>query len=142
MAPSGPFVQVACFCEKVIQDTTGVFSLIRIIDTIEHSTSGPNPPEKMPPFNFRMYMVLMLKSGDALGRWNLKIEPHLPTGETKQPFTFTTHFEGEEKGHNIILDFTFTAEYEGIYWFKVYLDDNDLLTALPLRVKYNRLVIS
>ncbi|WP_322509391.1 DUF6941 family protein [Anaerolinea sp.] len=136
----GPYVQVACFCETVIQDVKGSFSLIRVVDTIEHSVSGPNPPAEMPPFQFRLNLVLMLKSGMAQGRWDLKIVPQLPTGETGEPLLFTAHFEGDEKGQNFIIDFSFVVKHEGIHWFKVYLGD-DLLTAIPLRVKYSRQII-
>jgi hypothetical protein len=137
----GPFIQAACFCETVLQDTTGTFSLIRIVDTIEQSASGPNPPEHMPPISFRLKLVIMLKSGEARGRWDLKIIPQLPTGETKTPLLFTVHLEGDEKGHNVILDFAFTLEHEGLHYFNIFLDQ-DKLTAIPLRVKYSRQVTS
>jgi len=53
--------------------------------------------------------------------------------------TVTVHFEGEEKGHNVITRMALTFEHEGLYWFKVYLGE-ELLTAIPLRVRYNRIV--
>ena len=141
----GPFVQVACFCETVLQEVNGAHSLIRIIDTLIHTQTGPNPPKELPPFNYPLTMVLMFKSGMALGRSTLKVVPHLPTGETRDPLLLTIHFEGEEKGANVTANITFPFEYEGVYWFKVYLTDPDevadkLMTAIPLRVKYNRVI--
>jgi len=137
----GPFVQAACFCDTVLQETAGVFSLIRVVDTVEQSATGPNPPHEMPAFTIRLKMVIMLKSGSALGRRDLKIVPQLPTKETKDPLIYSVHFEGEEKGHNFLIDFGFTLEHEGVYWFKIYIaDENEenILTSIPLRAKYNR----
>ena len=135
----GPYVQAACFCDMVLQEQTGVLSLIRIIDVFEYTASGPNPPEDMPPTPYRFKLVLMLKSGNARGRYNLRVVPQLPNGVTKDSFIASTHFEGEEKGQNVILDMAFVFEVEGLYWFNVYID-NDKLTAIPFRAKYNRIV--
>jgi hypothetical protein len=135
----GPYIQVACLCELLIEDKTGVASVIRIIDTLTHTQAGPNPPEDMPPVPFNMKLVLMFKSGRARGRFNLRMVPQLPTGETKEGIIATVHFEGEEKGVNFAANMAFVFEHEGLYWFNVYLDD-EKLTAIPFRVKYNRIV--
>jgi len=136
---SGPYVQAACFCDTIIEDKSGALSLIRIVDTISHTEAGANPPEDMPPLSYDLKLVVMLKSGDARGRGTIKVIPQLPTGETKENPEFTVHFEGEEKGCNIVLRLSFPFEMEGLYWFKIYLD-NEKLTAIPIRVKYNRVV--
>jgi hypothetical protein len=137
----GPYIQAACFCDTVIEDKTGVLSLIRIVDTVTHTAVGASPPEDMPEFPYAMKLVLMLKSGMARGRSNLRIVPQLPTGETEQGATVTAYFEGEEKGQNVITNINYIFRIEGLYWFKVYLDET-LLTAIPLRVKYDRAVIA
>ncbi|MFV2045158.1 MAG: hypothetical protein ACC700_18230 [Anaerolineales bacterium] len=135
----GPYVQAACFCDSVIEDKTGALSLIRIIDTVTHTEVDPSPPEQMPPFPYSMKFVLMLKSGQARGRANLRVVPELPTGATMKPFELTAHFEGEERGQNVITNMALKFEVEGLYMFNVYLDE-ELFTAIPLRVKYNRVV--
>ena len=133
----GPYVQAACFCDLALQDTSGAISLIRVIDTIYSSGSGPNSPEEMPSFNHSFNMVIMLKSGMARGRHDMTITPEMPNGEAKDPLLFSVHFEGEEKGANIITKMEFQFKYEGLYWFNIKLGEN-LLTAIPLRVKYQR----
>jgi len=135
----GPYVQMAGICDQVIEDKTGVLSLIRIIDTITHTVEGPNAPPEMPPVTYPMKMVIMLKSGRARGRHELKIIPELPSGETKRPHIRSIQMEGEEKGFNNIINMLFTFTMEGLYWFDVYLDDS-LLTRIPLRIKYNRVI--
>lgn len=52
----------------------------------------------------------------------------------------TAYFEGEEKGQNVIVDMNVSFPIEGLYWFLVYLNEMKL-TAIPLRVKYNRVVL-
>jgi len=135
----GPYVQAACFCDTFIEDKTGSLSLIRVIDTVTHTEAGPSAPEDLPPFPSTLNLILMLKSGKARGRNNLRIVPELPTGSSMDELTVTVHFEGEEKGHNVITRMALTFEHEGLYWFKVYLGE-ELLTAIPLRVRYNRIV--
>jgi hypothetical protein len=137
----GPYIQTACFCEMVLHEKTEVLSLIRVIDTITHGERGPEPPETMPPFPYSLQLVLMMKSGNARGRYDLRITPEKPDGSTDNSQIFTVYFEGEERGSNLILNFNLMFEMEGLYWFNVYIGD-EKLTALPLRVKYQRNVIS
>jgi hypothetical protein len=136
----GPYIQAACFCEQVIEGKDGVLSLIRVIDTLNHGVAGAPPPDEMPPFGYALKVVLMLKSGAARGRHNIRIEPELPNGSTQEAMNMTVHLEGEEKGQNIIANMNFVFTLEGLYWFNVFLDDTKL-TAIPLRVKYDRVVI-
>ena len=135
----GPYVQMAGVCEQVIEDKTGALSLIRIIDTITHTEAGPDTPAEMPNVTYPMKMVIMLKSGRARGRHELKIVPQLPSGEAKAPLIRSIQMEGEERGANNIINMLFTFTMEGLHWFDIYLDDS-LLTRIPLRIKYNRIV--
>lgn len=135
----GPFLQVACLCNLVIEDKRGVLSLIRIIDTLEHRAVGPSPPEDMEPVTYPMKLVLMMKSGKARGRHELKIVPEMPSGLTDSTAGMSIHFEGEDKGNNVVTDLNYTFTQEGLYWFHVYLEDEHL-TSIPFRVKYSRVV--
>jgi len=135
----GPYIQVAALCEKVLQEGDGVLSLIRIVDTINQEVQVKGAPSAeafkvVPPLVCPLTLILALKAGEAKGSHQVKIIPVLPTGETKAPFVRTLHFEGEEKGANLILNLVFEFPYEGLYWFEVYLNE-DLLTRLPLRVR-------
>ena len=56
----GPYVQIAAFCEQVIEEKSGVLSLIRLIDGITRRESGPNPAEEMPAVNYKMKLVIIL----------------------------------------------------------------------------------
>lgn len=135
----GPYIQAACFCDMVIEDKNGVLSLIRVIDRVTRTIRASSPPDEMPPGPYKTHLVLMLKSGSALGRSALKVVPRLPSGETRDPVNVTVHFEGEEKGQNVVMNMEIPLEMEGLYWFEVYIDE-EKLTSIPLRVIYNPIV--
>ncbi len=136
----GPYVQAACFCEQVIEAKDGPLSLIKIVDTLWHQEVGPTPPEDLPAFQYQLKLVLMFKSGRAEGRHEVKVVPELPNGESETAVMQTVHFEGDEKGVNIVLQFVYVFRLEGLYWFKV-LIDNELATKIPLRTRYRRVVM-
>lgn len=135
----GPYIQTACLCETVIQEKTGVVSLIRLVDVLTHTAGGPNPPDTMPPVTFSCKLVIMLKAGEITGRHTLVIEPQLPSGETEVKIPISVQLEGDERGQNIITDLNFVYKYEGLYWFNIYFND-EKLTAIPFRVRYNRII--
>lgn len=138
---SGPYVQVAAFCEKVLEEKDGVLSLIRVVDRITHTVAGPGAPAEMQPFPYQLMLALTLKTGQARGGYNLKIVRELPSGirEESQGPSFRIHFEGEgDRGQNLVLQLQLMFEQEGLHWFDVFLEEQ-LLTRLPLRVVYARI---
>ncbi len=84
-------------------------------------------------------MVLALKPDKARGRHEIRVIPEQPSGETQKPMELSMNMEGEDRGQNIVFDVAFTFTMEGLYWFNVYFDGS-LLTKMPFRVKYQRLV--
>ena len=137
----GPYIQAALICEKVIEDKEGVLTLVRVIDRVTHSLIGPGAPEKMPPINYPLSLVVMLKSGPARGTYPLRVDLEHPNAERQPGAIFPVHLEGEERGQNLILNMTVLFKEPGLYWFDVYFEDN-LLTRIPLRVLYSRTVPS
>jgi len=135
----GPFVTVATFCEQVIEDKSGVLSLIRIVDRMYVYSSGPAAPEEMPPSFLNWFMVLNFKSGEARGTLPVKIEPELPSGLRRPPLILSAHFEGGNRGHNIVSKINMKLEMPGVYWFRIYVDDR-LVTQIPVEVIYSRTV--
>ncbi len=140
MESTGPFVGVAAFCENVIEDKAGTLSLIRIVDRLTVSSQGPTAPEKMPPTPLNWFLVLVLKSGQARGSVSVTIQPELPSGIRMPGVTLTPHFEGENRGCNIVSKMGLMLEEPGIYWFHIYVADT-LATKVPLEVIYSRMVI-
>ena len=134
----GPYIQVAAFCDRVLQEGDGVLSLIRVVDVITHTVAGQGTPEEMPPVTYPLNLVLTLKAGRARGRHELTITPELPSGEALPPVTASVRFEGEGRGTNVISKIQMEFRFEGLYWFNIRLD-NRILTRLPLEVRYARM---
>ena len=135
----GPYLSVAAFCEQVIEDKSGVLSLIRIVDRLDFIIQGPNAPEEMPVSNLNLTLVLTLKSGDARGSHEVKIVPELPSGETLSPSILSVHLEGGNRGADLISKFDMPLAMPGVYWFKIYID-GEFLTQTPIEVIYTRVV--
>lgn len=136
--PGGPYVQAALVCEKVLNDADNVVSLIRVVDRIFVQAAGTDPPAEMPAQQLDLSIFVMLKSGEARGRYALKIRPEIPGGEQGQALEVQLHLEGEDRGVNVNLDLKgLPLTREGLWWFDVLFGDNDtLLTRIPLRLVY------
>lgn len=137
---TGPYLKMACFCERLLREADGVTSVIRVIDRLTHTEAKPDAPEEMPSVTYEMKLVTMLIPGSALGRHDLKIERELPSGLREKPVSFTVHMEGGNRGANIVMDVKMTFPLEGLYWFNIYFDDA-LLTRMPFQVLYQRISI-
>jgi len=135
----GPYLTVAAFCEQVIEDKSGLLSLIRIVDRMYIKAQGPTAPEEMPPATLNWFLVLTMKSGEARGSHSIKIEPELPSGIRLSPISLSAHFEGGNRGQNIISKLNMKLEMPGIYWFRIYVEDQ-FLTQIPVEVIYSRIV--
>lgn len=135
----GPYVTLAAFCEQVIEDKSGVLSLIRVVDRMSIVAQGADAPEHMPEASLNWVLVLSLKSGDLRGSYPIRIEPVLPSGEKLSPVTLSVHLEGGNRGQNILSKMNLRLEMPGVYWFKVYFGE-EFLTQVPVEVIYSRIV--
>lgn len=134
---NGPHLVAALICERVMVEQDGVKTAFRIVDRITHTKIGPNPPEKMPPFNATLAMLVKLKSGDYRGSRDLVIRLSKPDGVMLTPVSQRVQFEGSDQGIDFMGNVQLRFEQEGIYWFDIFLDD-ELLTRTPVRIFYYR----
>jgi hypothetical protein len=133
----GPFLQIAVFCEKVLQEKDGVVSAIRIIDRSLITISGENVPDPTPPINIPVVLLVRVKSGDASGKHELRIKPISPSGKELATFNFPFVLGGGELAANLIMNYSLKAEESGLYWFEVILNDI-LITKISLNVIYQK----
>ncbi len=139
----GPFLTVACICERVLREQDGVLSLIRVVDRFIVTGTGPDAPEDMPPHEREFSIVIIVKSGTYHGSATVRIVPEHPTSESggalEQGEAIETTFllEGDERGHQITSRIRERFTIPGLYWFSVYLN-NYPVTRIPLRVMYQR----
>ena len=135
----GPYLNIAAFCEQVIEDKSGVLSLIRVVDRINITAQGPTAPDEMPPAMLNWSLVLTMKSGEARGSHTVKIEPELPSGIRLDPMLLSVHLEGGTRGQNVVSKLNMKLEMPGVYWFRILIEDQ-FLTQIPVEVIYSRIV--
>ena len=132
----GPYLLAAFLCERVLNETDGVQSAIRIVDRFTHSVVVDTHNVPMEPFNHPITFFLLLKAGVASGSYNLRITLVKPSGDSPEPFQQPIYFEGDEdRGVALSLGMVLRLEMPGIHWFDVHLDDVRL-TRVPFRVIY------
>ena len=132
----GPHLAAAFLCEKVLREADGVVSAIRIVDRVNHTVVGPNPPEEMEPFDYEFTLFISFKAGSARGPMALEIRAQKPSGTSSSPFRQTVNFEGDdERGVNVIGSLKLRLDMAGLHWFDVFLDGHRV-TRIPLRVVY------
>ena len=132
----GPYLLVACLCEKVLEEKDGVKSAIRIIDRVTHTVVSPSPPDEMEPFDYELTLLIKLKSGYARGPYPLEVRLVKPSGESPVPMMQTVNFEGEEdRGIDVVGHMRIKFDMTGLYWFQISLGEVRL-TQIPLRIIY------
>jgi hypothetical protein len=136
MSPGGPYLLAALICEKVLTETDGVQSVIRIIDRITHMEPVEDLAEPMKRFPYQLAFFLLLKAGAARGSRTLEVRFVKPSGESPEPLVQQLYFEGEDdRGVVVYAQMAVEFDMPGVHWFDV-LVDNELLTRIPFRVIY------
>jgi hypothetical protein len=130
---SGPHLQLACFCEKVLIEASQVVSLIRIVDRF--TVSGQTP--EMAPASISVFMVVSFKAGFIRGKHKIRVAAVSPNGTDLPPIEIPQLFEGEDRGCMIATQMNMLVQEEGLYWFRVFFEDIPV-TQMPLRVVYQR----
>ncbi len=140
-AVPGPYVQLATFCEKVLQEKDGVLSVIRLVDRILVTASSPDAPDELPLGVVKTILAVALKADDAMGRYAVTIRIQEPSGAyVADQSAGDVTFEGAERGVNLIMNLEFPV-IEGLYWFDVVLSGT-VLARVPLRIMYQRAPVS
>lgn len=134
---TGPFVNMAVFCDRAMQETDGVVSIIRVVDQVNVQASGPDAPEELPPGGeIQVTLVLMLKAGEAKGMQTVQIVlEHPDTTRHEAPVLSVSFTQGQHSGANLIMPMTIQTTSAGLYWADV-LVNGRLVTRVPLLVNY------
>ena len=133
----GPYVALACLCERVLVERDGVHSLIRIVDRLTFS-GGKGAAEQMPPVTINSHLILNLKAGSARGNHQMRMLLISPDGAEIQQMHFNMLFEGDDRGAQAVIKLQIQVQEEGLYWFEIYFEGG-LLTRIPLRLIWQRL---
>ena len=130
----GPFICAALFCEKILKETDGVLTAVRIIDRF--IVRGES--EEMGKKTILFTILISMKSGDFRGRAEITLQPFKPSGKELPKISFPVNFEGDsDRGVGIAVPTRIDVDEDGVYWFKVKCGD-ELITRMPLRILYQR----
>jgi hypothetical protein len=137
----GPYINAAVLCERVIQETDGVLTIIRAVDKVTaQPILGPDDtaaPGIMQPFPLSLSLIVLMKAGQARGDYTLSIRPEDPTGgqlpALETPVSFTGTDDGQ--GASVVINLNLGVQHEGLYWIDVLLS-GELITRVPLRIEY------
>lgn len=134
---TGPFVNVAVFCERALQEADGVLSIIRVIDQITIQAAGPEVPNTLPPgHTVEPTLVVVLKPGQARGTQSVQvILEHPDTTRLEAPELSVAFSGGPNNGANLILPMAIKLTSAGLYWTDI-LVNRRLITRVPLQINY------
>jgi len=137
---NGPYLQAAFFCERLLEEVDGVLSAIRMVDTIIFPEVETSTGVQEPVVNLTLFIAF--KAGRARGSYDLTVAmEQLPDEGSPRPterHSQTILFAGADHGGiTVIMPLAMSVDQEGVYWFRISLDDR-LVTRLPLRVVSNR----
>lgn len=130
----GPYLQTAVFCDRVLHETDGVYSLIRIVD--RWVVAGTT--EQMATTLIQTNLVITMKSGTYRGAAKVQIIPTNPSGQEMPSLNLPVNFEGDDdRGVAIALPIAFPVQEPGVYWFDVQVGGQSF-SKVPLRVLYQQ----
>lgn len=128
---AGPYVHIATFCRDVVEQADEAITLVGVTNVadVEADEDGAR--------NAELTMFISVRAGAATGKHLITIRPIGPSGDLAFPEgSFPALFEGGLSGVEIQVDVRFEAKEEGLYWFELLLDGQNLLTKIPLEIGF------
>jgi len=124
----------AFLCERVLTEKDGVQSYVRVVDSFIAQLA----PTARSRGLFPVFLAIILKSGEAKGKYSLTVRMNAPSGKVislgdEIPAVLT----GGEHGVNVNVQMLIDVEEEGLYGIDV-LIDGEVLTRVPFRVRLER----
>ena len=132
----GPFLSGAMLCEKILRETDGVASVIRIVDTF--IVEGPT--DEIPPGVLRTHLYVCFKTGSADGKKNMRIDITGPDGKRRKLGDTEIEFDqanGPQGGITTYMPIYLRLGVEGVYIIDLRLDGKRF-TRLPFHVRYQQ----
>jgi len=118
--PLGPYVQAAMLCERVVQESGGRVSIVRLLDRVVVRAGRAADPAQISPTLVSCHAVVILKTGSRPGNFRLRLRLTSPSRKPLREFSVDINLPAEEdQGVNIVMPIEFLAAEEGVYWFEV-----------------------
>jgi hypothetical protein len=133
-AKARPLVSAAFLCERILTEKDNAQTFVRVVDVLIARV----PDEKKAPVRFDIWLAVILKSGEAKGKFNLELRMSDPNGNvTDISDDIPVVLNGAEHGINVNILNIFNLSTEGLYWIDV-LIDGEALTRVPFRMRLER----
>src|SRR5579883_2402570 len=127
----GPFVNMAVFCQRPIEDKSGLVSAIKVFDQIE--ILRPPGFKQGDILGIKTWFLVIVKPGDGPKEQKLRLVLHNPSGATQAVAEADLIMLGGEAGSTLRDQLELPFDREGLYWLAVEIDGKTL-TRVPLRV--------
>ena len=124
-APRTPLIAHAVLCEKVLVETDGVLTLVRVVDQLNVAPGSPAI--------VRLYLVLGFKSETDAEQLGLKVRMQHPDGHEDPMLGFDLDLAGSGGGSTLFVRLALSLTERGLYWFNVRLSDL-VVARVPLRI--------
>jgi hypothetical protein len=134
---TGPYVNVAAFCERVLDEKDGVLSAIRIVDTTNIQAQGPAAPDEIPPGGaIDTTLLVVLRAGKARGAQKVQVILESPDGSrVGGPELSVTFQGGDHVAQNLVMNLRIPVSSAGLYWADV-LVNGRLMSRASMMVNY------
>ncbi|MGC2192701.1 MAG: hypothetical protein WA751_10240 [Candidatus Dormiibacterota bacterium] len=132
----GVELSFAVICEKVLQESDRVMSIIRIVDSVR-AERLPLPPgvalPVVPPPVISLQVAVGIRAEHGV-KGSLQFVMVAPNGTPGQPFSIpVAAWPPPNLGANVVVPLQIVAQEAGIYWLELTFNSKRL-TRLPLRV--------
>ena len=138
---SGPHIQAAFLCERILQERDGVPSFIRVVERFFVPVPiGQLPPgvQIQPPV-LQIQLVVSLKAGSlGAGKYSIRVKQNKPDGSEGLDTTHPVFLNGsDDNGILLGIPMVIVAPEEGLWWFDIYFEGM-LMTRIPMRVLHQQ----
>ena len=130
---TGPYLSVATFCEKVMQETDGVLSMIRMIDRIYFESNEPEAA--VDKIVVPVVLLVGFRAGEYRGSGHVEVRVTTPSGKVGvTPIEFDCEFRDEAPGTATAININFQFSEVGTHWFTVRFEGAEV-TRIPLELR-------
>ena len=133
----GPWVGAATFCDRLLLEEEGFYSIIRMVDSVTADPAQPSAAGVPAPMQLDLILFIMLRSGVKPSHSQLRVRRNAPNGTAGMTPSQMVDLPGDGMSVPIQISFHLDFDMPGRYWFDIMLDDL-IMSRVPLLVKINQ----
>lgn len=131
-----PYLTVAVFCERALEEKDGIISAIRVVDRLHIKPAAFEAIDKNNPALIQIIFLLKFTSINYAGKRTLSIKSEAPNKKVNQIIGDTPIvFEADKMGVQVRVLLTIAVKQEGTYWVTPYLDGETFMR-VPLEIRF------